>query len=88
MSFQPEQVANEMALLEATLFNSLKPIDFIRYAQSGADPQQSPQLVSMLKRGSQVSGWVASEILKDKNLDKVATTVSHFLKIANVSSQC
>ncbi|PRP79264.1 Ras guanine nucleotide exchange factor [Planoprotostelium fungivorum] len=75
-----EEIARQLTLVDFSIYEKIKPSDFIRRTQGIQDP--SAALTHLLHRSNCLSGWVASCILKECVRKSRHRIVLRFIKIA------
>lgn len=94
MEIAPEDLAQQLTLLEFSMYKSIDPLDILNYVQIDVDSTKSQQIDIILRRSSQVihfyyfslktTRWVATEIVKESNVDKMNKKISLFIQVAKV----
>lgn len=85
---QPEELARQMALFEANLYNQIQPVDCLDQAWSRADSKaHGAHIKAMILTSNRMAGWVAQAILGYFDTKRRAQTIKYFLQVADVSGQ-
>ena len=85
LSYHPEEIARQLTLIDFQLFASIKPFECLNQNwMKAAHDDLSPNVMKMIRRFNEVSGWIASEILKFKDLPTRTKALKQIIEIAEV----
>ncbi|KAI9366778.1 ras guanine nucleotide exchange factor domain-containing protein [Zopfochytrium polystomum] len=81
------EIARQLTIIEAKMYNKIQPVEFLRKAFSDKEPDpagkpKAPNVKAMITMSNQVSGWVAQGILSEKDQAKRKKLIMHFISIA------
>ena len=83
----PEEFASQITLMDIPVFKAIQPEELASCGWSKKEKHSlAPNVVAFTRRFNQVSFWVVREILTAQTLKIRAEILSHFVKIAKVSS--
>jgi len=78
--YEAKELQEQLTILEFDMFKSMHPIDF--FHQIDYKVSKSQKFEMFTKRGAQTTSWVATEILKESNLEKQSQNLVKFIDIA------
>jgi hypothetical protein len=69
LTIHPQELARQLTLIEAKLFNEIKPWELLNLAWSRKDKEQkAPNVLAMIKRTNLVTPWISSQIVSSKSM--------------------
>jgi son of sevenless-like protein len=85
LAYQPAEVAQQMTLVEWSIFRSIRLEEFTKGAWSKAAKRDtSPNVLKLIENSNGIVRWVATEIITTPNLKKRISVLKHFITIASV----
>lgn len=84
MKYEASELARELTLLEHALYIKIKPQEVLNRLRV----QQGPEVVNLQRfceSLDKLATWVKLSILNNDTLSDRATTISHWIKVAEVS---
>lgn len=85
LDIDPEELARQLAIFEANLYNRVKPVDCLDTAWSRSDPASGANIKAMILTSNRMAAWVAQAILTHMEAKKRAQVMKYFLQVADVS---
>lgn len=83
LDFNSEELARQLTLIEFNLYRNIKAWEFFNQAWTKKNKETAClNVLKMIKRFNEVSGWVADEILKVEKLRDRTQILGKFLEIA------
>jgi len=86
LDIDPEELARQLAIFEANLYNRIKPVDCLDTAWSRSNPEDGANIKAMILTSNRMAAWVAQAILTHIDAKKRAQVMKYFLQVADVSS--
>jgi son of sevenless-like protein len=86
LDIEPEELARQLALFEANLYNRILPVDCLDTAWSRSNPENGANIKAMINTSNRMAAWVAQAILIHIDAKKRAQVMKYFLQVADVSS--
>src|SRR5690349_18861829 len=84
-SFKPKELAQQLTLLEWKMFQSINRDEFYNKAWSGDNREvSSPNILKMVKRSNEISYWVATLIVLQKDIKVRSRVMEKLIAIAKV----
>jgi len=88
MDLHPVEVARQLTLIEHELLEKIRPFEFLGQAWTKKDKEvRAPNILTMIKRFNQVSGWVAQEIVTCKGLSERREVLKKVIDVAEMLKQ-
>ena len=86
LTYHPEELARQLTLIDYNLFTSIKPLECLNqnWMHKTQKEELAPNILAMIRRFNDVSTWVASEILKCKDLALRTKVLKQIIEIAEV----
>eukprot|EP01113_Clastostelium_recurvatum_P049806 TRINITY_DN928_c0_g1_i4.p1 TRINITY_DN928_c0_g1~~TRINITY_DN928_c0_g1_i4.p1 ORF type:complete len:1284 (+),score=384.18 TRINITY_DN928_c0_g1_i4:97-3948(+) len=81
VDIHPKELARQITLLEYNLYKVIKPWECLMWNTKEKD-KKSPNILNMIDRFNSVSRWVASEIVRVRNVKQRALVMGRFIEIA------
>ncbi len=78
---EPLEVARQLTLMEARLFNSVPARELVELGKSGA---KADHVKAISTFSTATTGWVSESILNEQDQKKRATLVKYYIKLADV----
>ncbi|TPX32233.1 hypothetical protein SmJEL517_g04638 [Synchytrium microbalum] len=78
----PLELARQLTLIEMREFCKIQPVEFMRKAWSDKQNLVSVNIRNMIAQSNKITGWVASNILSERDIKKRALMIKHFIMIA------
>jgi son of sevenless-like protein len=86
LDIDAEELARQMTIFEADLYNRILPVDCLDKAWSRIDsPSHGAHIKAMILASNRIAGWVAHAVLSHVDPKRRAQIMKHFLHVANVS---
>ncbi|KAJ3041356.1 hypothetical protein HDV00_009497 [Rhizophlyctis rosea] len=79
----PLEVARQLTIMESREYIKVVPVEFLKKAWSDKESNLAVNVKSMISISNQVTGWVASAILSEKDVKKRAQLIKQFILIAD-----
>lgn len=87
LDIDPLELARQLTILEADVFRSSASYELLKKAWSDKEnPSAAPTIRRMIEISNQITFWVASAVLREKDVKKRGSIMKHFILIADVSS--
>lgn len=81
----PLELARQLTLMEAKLYNMISPTECMHKAWSQTDkPESGANIKAMILTSNRIAGWVAESILSYKDVKKRSALFKHFVLTAEV----
>jgi hypothetical protein len=86
LTYHPEELARQLTLIDYNLFIAIKPSECLNqnWMHKTLKEELAPNILAMIRRFNDVSTWVASEVLKCKDLVLRTKVLKHIIEIAEV----
>lgn len=85
VSFNPTEVARQLALVEKDIFDKISPGEYSHQGWTRDNKLDfSPNIVAMIERFNTICNWTASEVLREPNLKERAVILHRLIIIAEV----
>jgi hypothetical protein len=85
LDIDPEELARQLAIFEANLYNRIKPVDCLDTAWSRSNREDGANIKAMILTSNRMAAWVAQAILTHIDAKKRAQVMKYFLQVADVS---
>lgn len=86
LDISPLELARQLTILESGHFQRIRPIECLNKAWQREDGAKvAPNLRFVILTANRMAGWVASEILSQKDVKQRALVMKHFVVTAIVS---
>ncbi|TPX39964.1 hypothetical protein SeLEV6574_g06897 [Synchytrium endobioticum] len=82
LEIDPLEFARQMTLMEMKGFVKIQPVEFMKKAWSDKQNPVSVNIRNMISLSNKITGWVASNILAERDIKRRSTRVKHFIMIA------
>ncbi|TPX62785.1 hypothetical protein SpCBS45565_g06925 [Spizellomyces sp. 'palustris'] len=76
------EVARQLTIMESKQYIKIQPVEFLRKAWSEKEGSIAINVKAMIVMSNQITGWVASSILTEKDIKKRAQIMKQFILIA------
>jgi RasGEF domain len=87
LNFDDVEVARQLTLMEYESYCCIRPRECLNQAWSRSNKEEeSPNIVTMIRRSNNIPLWVATEIIKEDKLQRRAYVLKKFINIAEVLS--
>ncbi|KAJ3249779.1 hypothetical protein HK104_007561 [Borealophlyctis nickersoniae] len=77
------EVARQLTIMESREYNKVLPVEFLKKAWSDKDNPVAVNVKTMIGISNQVTGWVASSIVSERDIKKRAQLIKQFILIAD-----
>eukprot|EP01117_Protostelium_nocturnum_P016620 TRINITY_DN6624_c0_g1_i2.p1 TRINITY_DN6624_c0_g1~~TRINITY_DN6624_c0_g1_i2.p1 ORF type:complete len:1223 (-),score=447.26 TRINITY_DN6624_c0_g1_i2:317-3985(-) len=81
LSFHPEELARQMALIESELFRNIEPVDYLSNSWKKGAPVG--HIGDVINHFNETSRWVSTEIVMAETVDDRINIITHFLMVAS-----
>jgi son of sevenless len=89
LDIDPLELARQLTILEAEIFRNSPSHELLKKAWSDKEnPGAAPAIRRMIEVSNQITFWVASAVLREKDVKKRGSIMKHFILIADVSWRC
>ena len=83
LTVHPTEMARQLTLLEYQIYRSIQPHEFFNNAWASSDKEtKSRNIIKMSTEFNNIGKWVASEIVREKNLKLRSKKLKRFINIA------
>jgi hypothetical protein len=87
LDIEPLELARQMTLIEAKLFNAIRRKEFLHGAWYGkVKEQKAPNLLKIITHGNRVTSWITTELLKFPTAEQRARVLTLFIQVLPVRS--
>lgn len=84
-NFDDAEIARQITLMEYESYCSIKPRECLNQAWNKANKEEeSPNIVTMIRRSNTIPLWVATEIIKEDKLQRRVAVLKKFISVAEV----
>jgi son of sevenless-like protein len=85
MNFEDVEVARQLTLLEYESYCCIRPRECLNQVWNKPNrEEESPNIVTMIRRSNGIPLWVATEIIKEDKLQRRVNLLKKFINIAEV----
>jgi hypothetical protein len=81
--FDALELARQLTIMECDLYCAIQPEEVLETGQEGSKPPVNVRAVSSLS--TVITGWVAENILGERDIKKRTILVKFFIKVGDVS---
>jgi son of sevenless len=83
LDFHPEEIARQLTLLDAELYRSIKPWEFLGLSWAKKDKdKRAPRIIAMINHFNLISNRIAAELLQVETLRERIALLKHIIEIA------
>ncbi|KAL1915665.1 uncharacterized protein VTP21DRAFT_6424 [Calcarisporiella thermophila] len=88
LELDPLELARQLTLMDAKLYNKIRPVECLNKAWSNLDSADVAKNVkAMIEQSNQTTGWVAETILTQTEVKRRTGLIKHFVAIAEKCQQ-
>ena len=81
LALEVEMAAEQLTLLEFAKFQKITPKEMSHQAWSKG--KDAPNILDIISQFNEITYWVATEVVREKDLKKRASIITHFISIAD-----
>lgn len=85
LNFDDAEIARQLTILEYESYCSIRPRECLNQSWNKPNKEEeSPNIVTMIRRSNSIPLWVATEIIKEDKLQRRVAILKKFISIAEV----
>jgi len=90
LELDPLEFARQLTIMEANVYNKIRPVECLAKAWTSEDPEVAAKAVNikkMIETSNLYANWINELVLSEKELKKRVLVIRHLVMIAEVSEQ-